>query len=1412
MKKAGREFRSLPLLAVLAVLAATAGFATTSYAKELARKLSRIVSAQAQASAPAVRNVEGVPRGAVALKEERAASVQQGDPQRQSRPPLVAGHPFFGDVRDLPWVKPRPKERPERQSPERVPVSYGSAAQAPSQEATVLGLSAPAPPLLTSFDGLDLGNRGAGHPPDSDGDVGPTYYIQGTDTSIGIYHKSSGVQVAALTFDSLMSQGQFGNPCDTDNSGRPTVLYDSFEDRWVLSDLAYQADGDGDVVSPPGAFQCFAVSRNGDPVSGGWNFYSINTAGGLGDDPKLAIWPDGLYMSANMFNSAAAGHFQNVRVYAFNKQQMYAGAPVVQSVSFDAPAAEFSLLPSNARLQAGTPPSGTPNLYAVVWQFTNAEAVYKFHVDWNNLANSSFTGPFVSVAPTSWTSPPGSDGNTPDPVAVRLTSKNEYTNIGGIESLWTTHTVQGAVAGQASPRYYQVDVTGGVVAESTTQAFTHSPDATTSRFMPSTAVDRSGNMAIGYGTSNASSRRAVRYAGRLSSDPPNSLSQMEQPLIQGTDARTGSCASRVCSRWGNHSAMTLDPDGCTFWYSSEYHAPDDLGSLTRIGSFRFSSCTPRVSGTVQGTVTAPTDGTPIAGALVALGSRTATTSASGQYQFAAVPSGTYPTLTAGAPGFVPGAATSIVVTDGSTTTQNFALSATAQSGCLTDTTQADFQAGTGTNVDLTSSPDNVVLASVTSLDQQNTTLGTSGFAVSTTQWIGQAFTPSVSGMLTTLDINMFCMNCSGANPPVTIDIRATNGGLPTSTVLASTTIPGFSSGSALFYTASFGSPPSLTAGTTYAILARLTTARTTGNYEAAFSNANPYAGGTLVFTTNGGSSFSSLAADDLGFRTTMSTGFVASGTLVSSLKDANPAAGSVVTWSTLLWNSAAPAGTNIQLQAAASDSAAGPFNFVGPDGTSGTFFGNGDSISQFNGFRYLKYEAFLSTSDPTLTPTLQDVTLCFNDQAPATPTPTATSTPTNTATSTPTNTPTSTPTNSPTSTPTMTPTATPTSTSTATFTPTATATSTSTATCTPTATATATPTSTPTATPSNTPTFTPSNSPTPTATPTLTPSPTATATTTSTATSTPTQTAVPTVTPSPTASPTSTPTQTATPVPSATPTSTPQPTSTATTTNSPTFTPTATSSPTSSPTPTATQTATSSPTQTPTRTSTPSSSPTATRTPTSSPTLTASVTSTPTVSVTPTPSSTRTPTGTPNASFTPTPTPSGERTLTALSPARVWVGSSGGRDEGIRFDLQANVYLGRRLVGFGQLGSVPGGGDRFRDARLDPIPLTLPAPIRVLPGEMLSIQILARNACSGSEQRRGKAKLWYNGQPADTGPAEDAGSRFDATIGGSNRDYFLRKHFVLSPEAGASRTFVETRASERCGAFQTLGVWSARLP
>src|SRR5258707_15836134 len=158
--------------------------------------------------------------------------------------------------------------------------------------------------------------------------------------------------------------------------------------------------------------------------------------------------------------------------------------------------------------------------------------------------------------------------------------------------------------------------------------------------MPSLALDRAGNMAMGYSTSSGTAFPSIGYAGRLAGDPINTFSKTEQIFFTGTASQTS------INRWGDYSAMTLDPDGCTFWVTNEYANPADQTFnhrwLTKFGNFRYTECTPvGAGGTASGTVTTNPGGTPISSATVLLGSRSTTTDGSGNYSFG-VPAGLYP--------------------------------------------------------------------------------------------------------------------------------------------------------------------------------------------------------------------------------------------------------------------------------------------------------------------------------------------------------------------------------------------------------------------------------------------------------------------------------------------------------------------------------------------------------------------------------------------------------------------------------------------------------------------------------------------------------------------------------------------------------------------------------------------------
>jgi hypothetical protein len=67
-------------------------------------------------------------------------------------------------------------------------------------------------------------------------------------------------------------------------------------------------------------------------------------------------------------------------------------------------------------------------------------------------------------------------------------------------------------------------------------------------------------------------------------------------LGEGVIANGTGVQTTTNSRWGDYSAMTIDPSNdCTFYYSNEYYTAasqltSTAGWLTRIGAFKLPGC------------------------------------------------------------------------------------------------------------------------------------------------------------------------------------------------------------------------------------------------------------------------------------------------------------------------------------------------------------------------------------------------------------------------------------------------------------------------------------------------------------------------------------------------------------------------------------------------------------------------------------------------------------------------------------------------------------------------------------------------------------------------------------------------------------------------------------------------------
>ena len=595
-------------------------------------------------------------------------------------------------LRDLPPAQPGaagpPREVPNRPvNPARLPVLTFPDAKAPQGSpqgegrlAGSTGTLAPAPSV--SFDSLNsdtnstvLGFRVA--PPDTEGAVGPNHYIQWINLVWAVYDKAGTMLGGPWPGNLLWQALPSGSACRTENDGDPIVLYDHGADRWLMSQFAL----------PSSNYTCLAVSQTGDPLGAWYVWEYLYSPTVMNDYPKFGVWPDGYYMTVNEFGSG------DPATIVFDRAGMLAGTGTPAAVYFSIAAAQPAF-PQPTHWDGGAPPPpGSPNynvaFYDDAWgNPIDMLQICTFTVDWGTPANSVFACPVdltdpgiidLTAAGLSFDSnlcnysrnciPQQGTTQKVDTLADRLMFPLNYRNLLGTlgyEVMVVAHTVDVDGADHAGVRWYELrnTGTGWFVADGGTFA----PDAH-HRWMGSAAVDQNGDIGLVYSISSSSMYPSVGYTGRLAGDPPGTM-QTEGVAVAGGGYQSG------VNRWGDYASIHTDPDGCTMWGTAEYVA--NTGNFdwdTWVVAFSMPGCTPTGFGTLSGTVTNAVTLAPIGGALVQAGAYSTYTQPNGTYAMN-LPAGTYD-VTASAFGYTPETALGVAITDGNTTTQDFALTPSA---------------------------------------------------------------------------------------------------------------------------------------------------------------------------------------------------------------------------------------------------------------------------------------------------------------------------------------------------------------------------------------------------------------------------------------------------------------------------------------------------------------------------------------------------------------------------------------------------------------------------------------------------------------------------------------------------------------------------------------------------------------
>jgi fibronectin type 3 domain-containing protein len=528
-------------------------------------------------------------------------SFAAGSPTRAGNtvmPLQSAGHAVSRPLHSLP-----PEASTAGQAHASLPVQHRSTGtSAPTATGSLQSLPSgvPAPPSNGTFEGV--GNLDSVLPPDTNGAVGGQYYVQWVNLHYAVFNKATGAQVLQVAGKQVFAN--LNNACSTTNQGDPIVQYDKLAQRWVLTQFAFGTSVFGQPKSP--YLQCVAVSQTSDPTGAywlySWNVGLFNGANYFPDYPKLAVWPDGYYLTFNYFGSNLST-FYGAGMVVLQRNVMLVGGTANAVGTGPIGAAYDGLLAADVD-GVNPPAEGAPeSLFGIDSTSSNgSNALYVWHaaINWATVSGTFGAANFapndtLSVDWYNWELCGGSRNCIPqpgtnaglDPLSDRLLYRAAYRNFGTYEAVVLNHTVNVSQNGgdHAGIRWYVVDNVSGS-SPTVAQQGSYAPDGD-NRWMGSIAMDHQGDLALGFSVSSSATSPSIRFTGRATTDTSAGL-EAETSLYTGSGSQTS-----TSYRWGDYSAMSVDPiDDCTFWYTNEYYpATASYAWHTRFGSFKFSGCT-----------------------------------------------------------------------------------------------------------------------------------------------------------------------------------------------------------------------------------------------------------------------------------------------------------------------------------------------------------------------------------------------------------------------------------------------------------------------------------------------------------------------------------------------------------------------------------------------------------------------------------------------------------------------------------------------------------------------------------------------------------------------------------------------------------------------------------------------------
>ncbi|MBK3516478.1 T9SS-dependent choice-of-anchor J family protein [Carboxylicivirga marina] len=417
------------------------------------------------------------------------------------------------------------------------------------------------------------GQKTSRSPSDCIGAAGPNHYLQSVNASFAIYSKLGEVVVPSTSL-SVLFEGLEGASYD---DGDPIVLYDEHADRWFVAEFSIKGSND---------FMLVGVSATNDPTAE-WYTWSFDVA----DEPdymKFGVWRDGYYMATN--------NEDGNDIYVFERDAMLAGEAAPRMVGFvntERPRSGFHcLMPLDN--DGALAPEREPGQFITIcddaWENkTDALWIYELNIDWNDTRTASFqkvqelkVQPFDSNFGSTWSNISQKDtDNKVDAISHILMYRAQYRNFGDHQSVVCAHTVDVNGQDHAGLRWYELRKTSGEW--ELRQQSTYAPDDL-NRWIPSIAMDKNHNIALGYNISGEQNYPGIRYCGQTGEENLRASGILD---IRETVVWEGQMSQKTGNRWGDYASMSVDPtDESTFWFAAEYY---ESMKATRICAFNIDN-------------------------------------------------------------------------------------------------------------------------------------------------------------------------------------------------------------------------------------------------------------------------------------------------------------------------------------------------------------------------------------------------------------------------------------------------------------------------------------------------------------------------------------------------------------------------------------------------------------------------------------------------------------------------------------------------------------------------------------------------------------------------------------------------------------------------------------------------------